>query len=145
MKNLIIISFWSLLLWIMPNSLLAQWETGGNNILFSEWLGADNTSTIPISFEHRANHANSQFRWFTHNSTAFSERMRLTRMGWLGINTTAPEMRFHVLEGGILSSGVVGTNPDLGIGTRLLWIPDILRVIKLIDLISSHPPRPIWA
>jgi uncharacterized coiled-coil protein SlyX len=51
--------------------------------------------------------------------------MRLTRPGWLGINTTAPDMRFHVDEGGILSTGTTGTNPDLGAGTRLMWIPNL--------------------
>jgi hypothetical protein len=33
-------------------------------------------------------------------------------------------MRFHVLNGGILSTGTTGTNPDLGAGTRMMWIPD---------------------
>jgi hypothetical protein len=108
----------------MPNLLIAQWELVGNSINATEYFGADNTSSIPVSFEHRANHANSQFRWFTHNGTAFSERMRLTRTGWLGLNTTTPLMRFHVLDGGILSSGTTGTNPDMGAGTRLMWIPD---------------------
>jgi len=108
----------------MPYSLFAQWELSGNPIFGTEWFGADNTSSIPVSFEHRANHANSQFRWFTHNGTAFDERMRLTRTGFLGLNTTTPLMRFHVLDGGILSSGNTGTNPDMGAGTRLMWIPD---------------------
>jgi hypothetical protein len=33
-------------------------------------------------------------------------------------------MMFHVDDGGILSTGTTGTNPDLGAGTRLMWIPD---------------------
>ncbi len=53
-------------------------------------------------------------------------RMTLTSpAGFLGLNTTTPLMRFHVQNGGILSTGVTGTNPDLGVaGTRLMWIPD---------------------
>lgn len=44
--------------------------------------------------------------------------------GFLGLNTTTPLMRFHVLNGGILSTGTTGTNPNIGAGTRLMWIPD---------------------
>jgi hypothetical protein len=33
-------------------------------------------------------------------------------------------MRFHVEDGGILSTGVQGTNTVTGAGTRLMWIPD---------------------
>jgi len=44
--------------------------------------------------------------------------------GFLGLNTTTPLMRFHVLDGGILSTGVQGTNTVTGAGTRLMWIPD---------------------
>jgi len=32
-------------------------------------------------------------------------------------------MMFHVHNGGILSTGTTGANPDLGAGTRLMWVP----------------------
>lgn len=180
--------------------LFAQWELFGNNINSTDWFGAGSGSDIPLSFEHRYNHNDGYMMWSTTDGT-LQERMRLTRTGFLGLNTTTPLMRFHVLDGGILSSGTVGTNPDMGIGTRMMWIPDRAAfragrvqaggtanfwdganvgvgsaafgtdnraagedsfaqghnnnvsgecsiptiVLKLIDFISSHPPRPNWA
>jgi hypothetical protein len=66
MKNVILILIWTLLMFGMPDIISAQdWELGGNNIIGTEWFGADNTSSIPVSFEHRANHASSSFLWST--------------------------------------------------------------------------------
>jgi hypothetical protein len=102
-----------------------DWSTGGNGINGTEWFGADNTSDIPVSFEHRANDDASSFLWSTTTGTSLFPRMILTRPGWLGLNTTTPQMRFHVEDGGILSTGVQGTNTVTGAGTRLMWIPDM--------------------
>jgi hypothetical protein len=132
-KSILLLS--TFLLLVAVKHVSAQWEITGNTINGTEWFGASTTSDIPISFEHRANHANSQFRWFTHNGTV-DERMRLTRPGWLGINTTAPDMRFHVLDGGILSSGTTGTNPDMGAGTRMMFIPD-MAAFSVQPLVNS--------
>lgn len=53
-------------------------------------------------------------------------RMGLTGVdGFLGINTTAPASRFHMVDGAFVVSGFVGSNPDLGLGTRMMWIPDV--------------------
>lgn len=84
-----------------------EWELDGNNAINppTDFLGTTDNSPIPF---------------FTDDE----ERMRLTPTGWLGINITAPDMMFHVDDGGILSTGTTGTNPDLGAGTRLMWIPD---------------------
>jgi hypothetical protein len=92
---------------IATNTNAQTWNLLGNNAIFPGTDKLGTTDATPIPF-------------YTNDN----ERMRLTVGGFLGLNTTTPLMRFHVLDGGILSSGVVGTNPDLGIGTRLLWIPD---------------------
>jgi hypothetical protein len=101
----------------------AQWELFGNNITGTDWFGAGSGSFIPLSFEHRYNHDDGYMIWSTTVGIT-QERMRLTRPGWLGLNTTTPQMRFHVLDGGILATGVQGTNTVTGAGTRLMWIPD---------------------
>jgi hypothetical protein len=101
----------------------AQWELTGNTITGTNWFGALSGSDIPLSFEHRYNHDDGYMIWRTTVGTT-QERMRLTRPGWLGLNTTNPQMRFHVLDGGILATGDQGTNTVTGAGTRLMWIPD---------------------
>lgn len=32
-----------------------DWNTAGNNIIATEWFGADAASTIPLDIRHRAN------------------------------------------------------------------------------------------
>ncbi len=126
--NKIILNFTAVVLFTAVSvSSFAQtppaWSTDGNDISGPEWFGADDNSLIPLQFRHEANIANSYFEWFTTDGTT-QPRMRLTRLGWLGLSTDDPEMMFHVHNGGILSTGAIGTNPDLEGGTRLMWIPD---------------------
>jgi hypothetical protein len=47
--------------------------------------------------------------------------------GHVGVNTTSPEMLLHVHEGGILATTTESspTTPDLGQGTRFIWMPDL--------------------
>lgn len=80
------------------------------------WNTDGNASTSPINdFVGTTDNADLRFRTFD------TFRMTLTSpAGWLGLNTTTPQMRFHVQNGGILSTGTTGTNPDLGAGTRLM-------------------------
>jgi hypothetical protein len=113
--------FCSLLSYAQP----PDWNTAGNTVSTGDWFGADTGSDMPISFEHQANHASSSFLWSTTTGSFLFPRMILTRPGWLGINTTTPLMRFHVEDGGILSTGTIGTNTVTGAGTRLMWIPDM--------------------
>jgi len=77
-----------------------DWSTAGNSIGGTEWFGANNNSIIPVQFRHDADIPNSYFEWFTTDGNTLP-RMRLTRAGFLGLNTTTPLMRFHVLNGGI--------------------------------------------
>ena len=124
MKSKTKISILAVVLIMATQVLHAQWETTGNIVGFTDWFGAQINSTAPVRFEHRANDPASRFEWYTHDGTSLADRMHLTRLGWLGLNTDDPEMMFHVLNGGILSSGTTGTTPDLNAGTRLMWIPD---------------------
>ena len=82
------------------NSIAQTWNTGGNEIIGSEWFGADPNSDIPVRFEHRADEDESRFEWYTHDGVDVDERMRLTREGELGIGTTSPEDLFHVHSAG---------------------------------------------
>jgi trimeric autotransporter adhesin len=52
--------------------------------------------------------------------------MRLSNEGHLGLNTTNPSMMLHVHEGGLLVTATGGspTTPNLGAGTRLIWLPE---------------------
>lgn len=125
MKN--IINFFAMVALFLCATLTVnaqEWETNGNEIISGEWFGGDPNSNEPVRFEHRANEDESRFEWRTHDGTSVDERMRLTRDGWLGLNIPAPDMMFHVEDGGILSTGTTGTNPDLGAGTRMMWLPD---------------------
>lgn len=52
----------------------------------------------------------------------------------VGIGTTLPSMKLHVTGGGILNSGVTGTNPNLPAGTRFIFIPDVAAIRAGRDL-----------
>lgn len=95
---------------ILSISISAQdphWNTDGNN------------STNPNDdFVGTTDNADLRFRTFD------TFKMTLTSpAGWLGLNITAPEMMFHVEDGGILSNGSIGNNPNIGGSTRLMWVP----------------------
>jgi len=121
MRNIILNFTVAIFIIALPSIVHAQpWDIGGNNISTSEWFGADGTSSIPLEIRHNNVSTPLPINFFTANA----QRMTLTGTGFLGLNTTTPLMRFHVLDGGILSSGTTGTNPDMGAGTRLMWIPD---------------------
>jgi hypothetical protein len=116
MKKLFLIS--SLTIWMIAATRVnAQITVLGNNGGPTDYVGWNNAQAFPLQIRHNANQPIS---FFTNNT----EYMRLMSTGWLGLNTNAPDMRFHVNDGGILSTGTTGTNPDLGAGTRLMWIPD---------------------
>jgi hypothetical protein len=50
-------------------------------------------------------------------------RMGLTGAdGFLGINTTTPAARFHMVDGAFVVSGTSGDNPNLGSGQRMMFM-----------------------
>jgi hypothetical protein len=61
--------------------------------------------------------------------------------GFLGLGTNSPAMLLHVSNGGLLSTGTTGTNPNLGAGTRFMWIPDrgAVRFGTAFDDEWDHP------
>jgi hypothetical protein len=124
MRNLFSIFYLAIIVIATPTIIHAQpWDQGGNTVNGGDWFGANNSSDAPLVFDHRWDDPDGYMIWRTTVGTT-QERMRLTRPGWLGLNTTTPLMRFHVLDGGILATGDQGTNTVTGAGTRLMWIPD---------------------
>ncbi len=86
----------------------AQWNTTGNG-------GTDEATNFVGTTDNQA------LRFRTDNTF----RMGLTGAdGFLGINTTAPAARFHMVDGAFVVSGNTGSNPNLGAGARMMWIPD---------------------
>jgi hypothetical protein len=108
---------------------LIPWYLTGNNVINqADYLGANNVSSFPVRFRHYVPANLGRFEWYTEAGGQQQERMRLTNGGWLGINTSAllngnPQMMLHVNNGGILSTGTEGANPNLGSGTRFMWVP----------------------
>jgi hypothetical protein len=119
-----ILSFFLFICSLVSYAQPPDWNTAGNTVSGGVWFGANTSSDEPVSFEHQADDDASSFIWSTTTSTTLLPRMILTRPGWLGLNTASPAMLFHVNNGGILSTGTAGANPNLGAGTRLMWIPE---------------------
>jgi hypothetical protein len=86
-----------------------DWETTGNNSLDATSNFVGTTDQVSLRFR-----TNNLFRMHLDGTT-----------GFLGLNTTTPQMRIHVLDGGILATGDQGTNIVTGAVTRLMWIPDM--------------------
>ncbi len=53
------------------------------------------------------------------------ERIRITAAGFTGVGTNSPNAKLHVNNGGLLATGTGAGNPNLGAGTRMMWIPDL--------------------
>ncbi len=85
-----------------------SWELNGN-------------STIDPNDDFVGTTDDNALRFRTDNTF----RMGLTGVdGFLGINTTTPAARFHMVDGAFVVSGNTGSNPNLGAGARMMWIPD---------------------
>ncbi len=69
------------------------------------------------------NNISGDLTFFTNNNNIVTEKMRIMPTGFVGIGTTAPSMKLHVSEGGIVSTGTTGANPNLGASTRFMWVP----------------------
>ena len=73
----------------------------------------------------------SDLRFVTTNFpfTSFTERMRISAGGRLGIGTPSPQAGFHLQNQQMLMRGdfvnsYSGAIPDSGAGTRLMWVPE---------------------
>jgi hypothetical protein len=86
--------------------------------------GFDGLTTTPTSNELGSTQATD-----IHLITSGTQRLSImgstgANQGFIGLNTNNPGMLLHVDDGGVLVTGTTGTNPDLGAGTVLMWIPD---------------------
>ncbi len=84
-----------------------EWLINGNFTSTTDFLGSTNTEDL---------------RFKTDNL----QRAVIDADGFVGIATTDPDMRLHVDSGGVLVTGTVGSNPNLGGGHRLMYIPENL-------------------
>jgi hypothetical protein len=111
---------------IATTQVVGQVSVASNNGLPANFVGWNAGNNFPLEIRHNGNQHINFF-------TSSSPRMRLTNGGWLGINTSAllngdPQMMLHVNNGGILSTGIQGANPNLGSGTRFMWVPSSASV-----------------
>jgi len=85
----------------------------------SPWVLLGNLGTDPvIDFVGTLDDEDLRFR------TDDTFRMGITGVsGFLGLNITNPSSLFHMNNGCLLATGTTGANPDLGAGTRMMWIP----------------------
>jgi hypothetical protein len=75
----------------------ADWNTAGNNIIGTEYLGGDNTSTIPLDLKTVSDYS---IRMYTNYGTVTTPRVTITggntsTGGYVGIGTTSPNYLLH--------------------------------------------------
>ncbi len=92
---------------LLPSLAFSQfdWRSNGNAANASSFIGTTNGFDFPIY-------------------TDGDEKMRVTTTGEVGIGVTNPDMRLHVDSGGVLVTNDIGSNPNLGAGYRLMYIPE---------------------
>ncbi|NQW30874.1 MAG: hypothetical protein HQ472_10225 [Ignavibacteria bacterium] len=73
------------------------------------------------------------------NETGLTARVTFLRNGNVGINTTTPVSKLHLLDGAVLFNGDVGATPISGAGTRFMWIPD--RAAFRAGVINNGSPH----
>jgi hypothetical protein len=59
----------------------------------------------------------------TNSVTGATPPLAITQSGNVGIGTSSPAAKLHLVDGSLLLSGTTGGTPALGSGTRLMWIP----------------------
>jgi hypothetical protein len=100
----------------------------GDSTHFLRFYGGRLTDADPF-FNWQAG-TSLRFATSEENYTGFAEHMRLTGQGWLGLGTNSPQAQLHVAEGEVLlqgtfDGGYAGPLPATGVGTRLMWVPQL--------------------
>jgi len=118
-KNIL---FAIIMMFIATISRSQTWDLGGNTTIVPGTDKLGTTDATPIPF-----------------FTSDNERMRLTPVGWLGLNTPTPNCLYEVLDGSVMFRNSlaaldletnwplppIGSVPFSGGGIRLMWLDSI--------------------
>ncbi len=99
------------------SGILFQSRDSGNNKRSAAGIDVSKVGTNSATYVH-------DLRFFTHNGSAFGERMRIGATGSIGINTTSPAAQLHVKGGGVNNLRVETTVTRGGGANSIeLWDP----------------------